>query len=82
VLLLLLLLLLLVLLHMLHDGVVADAAADSDFLTCICACWLCCCFMLFVLQFADAFDAAGMLMLSQLLLLPLLFLFSMGTCML
>jgi hypothetical protein len=31
--------------------------------------------MLFVLQFADAFDAAGMLMLSQLLLLPLIFSF-------
>jgi hypothetical protein len=35
--------------------------------------------MLFVLQFADASDSAGMLMFSQLLLLPLMFLSSIAT---
>jgi hypothetical protein len=38
VLLLLLFLLVLLLLHMLHDGVVAEAAACNEFLTYICAC--------------------------------------------
>jgi hypothetical protein len=36
---LLLLQLLLLLLHMLHDGVVAHAAVDNDFVPHTCACW-------------------------------------------